>query len=256
MKTMGKLTYGVLVAAASFMAEERVLAQEDFPVLPVEMFACNFTGTNDIGDLDRPFADFNAWADEQGIDDLTIYLLTPQFFSEEFEYDVLGLNIWPDGAAFGRGNARMASDPDALAGFEGVVECAAHSMYALVGVKPPEQEVTTGGLFEFSNCTMKGNRSDDEGVAAIATVVNEIFGPWNAGDAHAAFFNIAGLAPDTAYQFKWVTYYPSYESLGSIFDHFVSEGAVQTAGAILDPVMDCDSSRVYSTTVMRTADEE
>ncbi|HUF72472.1 MAG TPA: hypothetical protein VMR74_06200 [Gammaproteobacteria bacterium] len=205
-----------------------------------------------MADLNDAFDDYNAWADENGINDLTIYLLTPNFYSEDFEFDVIGLNFWPTGAAFGSGNARMAGDPDSLASFDGVVDCAAHSLYALVGVKPPTQDPQTGGLFEFTDCTMQGGRSNDEGIAAVAAA-SQLFSQWNLNDAHAAMFNIAGLPPDTSYQFKWVTYYPSYETWGSLFDNIVTGGHVQTLGAMLDPVMRCNSSRIYSTSVMRTA---
>ena len=248
MKIFAKLTVSICFFAFTLSAG----AQEEAPVLPVEMFACNFAGTSDMGDLDRSFAEFNAWADDNGIDDLTMFRLTPVFFSDEFEFDVLGLNIWPDGAAFARGNSAIAGDADALTAFEGVVDCAAHSLYALVGVKPPESDVQDGGLFEFSNCSMKGNRSNDEGIAAVAAV-SQLFGRWNINDAHAALFNLAGLPSDASYQFKWVTYYPSYESWGALFDGIIGDGAVPEIGALIDPVMQCDSSRIYSASVMRMA---
>jgi hypothetical protein len=196
MKTLARLALAFVFVTAGLSAQ----AQEEFPVLPVEIFACNFVGTSDMNDLNAAFDDFNAWADSNGIDDLTIYLLTPNFFSVDFEFDLIGLNIWPDGAAFGSGNASMAGDPDALASFEGVVDCAAHSLYALVGVKPPMQDPQSGGLFEFTDCTMQGNRSTDEGIAAVAAA-SELFSQWNLNDAHAAMFNIAGLPLDTSYQF-------------------------------------------------------
>ena len=251
MKILGNFFIGFLLCTAGLSAQ----AQEAPPVLPVEIYACSYVGTSDLGDVERSFDELNEWADENGIDDLTIYMLTPSFYSADNEYDVLSFNIWPDGAAFGSGNAQMSDDPDAAGFFAGVVDCAAHSMYALVGVKPPEQDVQSGGLWEFTNCTMKGNRSTDEGVAAV-TAVGQLFDRYNVNDAHAALFNIAGLPLDTSYQFKWVTYYPSYESWGSLFDGVVSDGAVQEIGAIVDPVMQCDSSRIYSGAVMRTAAAE
>lgn len=251
MKALRNFVIGGLL----FMAGLPAYAQQEVPVLPVEIFACNFVGDSDMSDLNRSFRAFNTWADQNGIDDLTIYLLTPSYFSEDVDYDIIGLNIWPDGSAFGRGNAQMSSDPDSLSSFNGVVDCAAHSLYALVGVKPPVEEPQSGGMFEFSNCTMKGNRSNDEGIAAVAAA-SEFFGQWNLNDAHAALFNIAGLPSDTSFQFKWITYYPSYETFGSLFDHMVNENGVQTLGAMLDPVMQCDSSRFYNTTVMRMAAEE
>ena len=250
MKALCKLAIGLAFAMAGLSAQ----AQQDFPVLPTEIYACNYINGSDRADLNRSFAQFNEWADEAGISDLTSYLLTPSYYSEDVDYDFIGLNIWPNGAAFGGGNGAISRDPDAFAGFTDVVQCPSHALYALVGVKPPAQEIQSGGLFEFSNCTMKGNRSGDEGVAAVAAA-SQLFSQWNLNDAHAVFFNIAGLPSNTSYQFKWVTYYPSYEAWGSLYDHIVNEGAIQTLGAMLDPVMQCDSSRIYETTVMRMAAE-
>jgi len=249
MKAIAKLAIGCLFSMAGLYAH----AQQEVPVLPVDIFACNYANGSDRADLNRAFGEFNSWADSNGITNLSIYLLTPSYYSDDFEYDFIGLNIWEDGASFGGGSGAMSGDPDSLEPFEGVVDCSSHALYALVGIKPPVEEPVSGGLFEFSNCTMKGNRSNDEGVAAV-TAASEFFSQWNLNDAHAALFNIAGLASDTSYQFKWVTYYPSWQTWGSLFDHMVNEGGVQTLGAMLDPVMQCDSSRMYETSVMRMPD--
>lgn len=219
-------------------------------MLPTELFICNYVNGSGMDDLSDAFDSFNAWADDQGIDDLTIFVLTPGFFSEDVDYDVVGMNIWPDGAAFGSGNAAISGDPDALASFEDVVECSAHALYALVGVEPPVEDPQTGGLFEFSNCTMRGNRSNDEGIATVAAAA-ALFDRWNVNDAHAALFNLAGLPADTAYNFKWLTYYPSFESWGALFDGIVGDDAIAEVDATIGPMMQCDSSRIYGTTVMR-----
>jgi len=251
MKILGKLFIGFLFCTAGLLAQ----AQEAPPVLPVELYGCSLAGTSDMGDVEGSFDELNEWADERGIDDLTIYQLTPSFVSADNEFDVISFNIWPDGAAFGSGNAAFADDPDAAGFFTGVLDCPAHALYALVGVKPPQQDTQSGGQWEFTNCTMKGNRSTDEGVAA-ATAVAELFNRYNINDAQAVLFNIAGEALDTSYDFKWITYYPSIEAWGSLFDGVVGDGAVQEIGAIVDPVMECDSSRIYNGTVIRTAAAE
>lgn len=253
MRSLANLSFGFLIGMAAITAEAQ--APDDFAVLPVDTFICNFAGTSDMGDLQDAFDEFNAWADAETISDLTIYLLTPSFYSEDITYDIVGFNIWGSGASFGSGNTAMSGDPDSLAPFEGVVECSSHSLYALVGVKPPVQDPQSGSLWEVSNCTMKGNRSTDEGVAAVAAA-SQLFAQWNLNDAHAALFNISGLPSDTSYDFKWLTYYPSYDTFGSLFDNLVNSGSVQTLGAMLDPVMDCDSSRMYNMTLMREATTE
>jgi hypothetical protein len=251
MKSLGRLFLAFWLTTAALPA----LAQEDPPVLPTEIFVCNFVGDSDMDDLNRAFNTFNAWADRQGIEDLSIFLLTPNFYSDELEFDVLGLNIWPTGAAFGGGNQKISADPNSIAAFEGVVDCNGHSWNALVGVKPPTVHVANDGLFEFSDCTLHGNRSNDEGIAAVVGA-SLVFDKWNLNDAHGVLFNISGGPAELNYQFKWITYYPSYETLGTLFDHMVNDGGLQALGALIEPVMQCNSSRIYSTTVMRTAVEE
>ena len=73
---------------------------------------------------------------------------------------------------------------------------------------------------------------------------------WNVGDAHGVMFPVAGENPDAAFDFKWISFYPSMKEYGEVFDHYVS-GAVQSAAAIVDPVMDCNISRIYSIGLMR-----
>ena len=250
MKKLAGLAFGSIL----FAAGHSVQAQEEVPVLPTEIYTCNFVGTSDMGDMMDAMDDFNAWADANGITDLTIYLLTPNYYSDEVDYDLVGLNVWPDGAAFGTGSDQIGADPDALAPFEGVVDCQGHALYALVGVKPPTVDVADGGLFEFSNCTMRGNRNGNEGIGAVAAA-SQLFSQWNLNDAHAAFFNLAGLPNGTSYDFKWVTYYPSYKAYGSLFDHIVGENQIDTLNNMINPIMACDSSRLYSTTVVREAAE-
>ena len=63
-----------------------------------------------------------------------------------------------------------------------------------------------------------------------------------------------GKAPDAGFDFKWVSYYPSMKAYGAVFDHYVA-GGVQAAAAIVDPVMDCNISRIYSVSVMRESED-
>ena len=248
MKNLGVFFCASLMALAGSAA----FSQEDFPVLPIEMFGCNYQSGQNLGDLDSPSETFNEWADEEGITDLTSLTLSPHFFSPDLPYDVIGMDIWENGAALGEGVASIASDPSSVSEFNEVVDCPAHGLYALVGVKPPEEGLVDGGLFEFSDCTVRRNRSADEGIGAVAAI-GDLMAPWNVGDAHGVLFPVAGETPDADYTFKWVTYYPSAQAFGTVFDEYAS-GAVQTAGSIIDPVMECDISRMYDVTVMREAE--
>jgi hypothetical protein len=202
--------------------------------------------------MQAPFDTFNDWADDNGITELTSLILMPAFVSAESEFDVFGMDIWETGVGMGSGVSQMMSDEDALADFDDVVACPGHALYALVGVKPPaEGQSIDGGLFEFTDCTLRTTRSPEEGIAAAAAV-GEMWSEWNVGDAHGVMFPAAGEAPDAEFDFKWVSFYASVKEYGEVFDHYAA-GAVQSAAAIVDPVMDCNISRIYSIGLMREA---
>jgi len=249
MKHLGIFFFGSLMALTGSAA----FAQDDFPVLPIEMFGCSYLSGQGLSDLGSPSDTFNEWADGAGITDLTSVVLSPHFFSAELEYDVIGMDIWESGAALGEGVASIGSDPDSVSEFNEVVDCSAHALFALVGIQPPPDGLADGGLFEFSDCTVRANRSADEGIDAVVAIT-EMMSPWTVGDAHGVLFPVAGETPDVDYTFKWITYYPSAQAFGTVFDRYAS-GAVQTAGSIIDPVMECDISRMYDVQVIREAQE-
>jgi hypothetical protein len=245
MSNLKAMAIGALVAVASLGG---AAAQEGPPVLPVELFLCNYRPGNDAGDLERVNTAYNRWADSRNLNSITSLVLTPSYHSDQLEYDVIGMDIWENGAAMGRGSAMMRSPGSPIPDFDEVVDCPAHQMFALVGIKPPPGESDTA-IFEFSNCTVKENRSADDGIAAVGAVA-QMWTDWNVGDAHAVLFPVAGEAGDATYTFKWITRYPSYEAYGSVFDHYAA-GAVAAAERIISPVMTCDSSRIYDATTIR-----
>jgi hypothetical protein len=231
---------------------QAVIAQDaqDPEVLPVEAYICHFRDGMDNSHIDEANGAFNRWADSAGLTGLTALMLTPTFYSSELEADIVGMDIWQNGAAMGNGVAKIASDPDSVAAYEKAVDCSAHQFFALIGVKPPSGDLTDGGMMSFQNCKLNQTRSMDDAIAT-ATAVSELEGAWNLGDAHALLVPVAGETSDADYDFKWVSYYPSVQAFGSLFDHYAA-GAVQTVEQMVDPVMACDSSRMYSVTVART----
>jgi hypothetical protein len=251
MKHQTTAFFGALLAVAGFQAQ----AQEEFPVLPVEMFGCTWQSGQNMSDLDSANDTFNEWADGAGITDLTSLVLTPHYFSSEQQYEVIGMDIWNTGAALGSGVGQIMANPDAVADYDEVVACDAHAIYALVGVKPPaEGQSIDGGMFEFTDCTIRANHSPEDGIATVATI-GGLWTPWNVGDAHGVMFPVSGETPDADYTFKWITFYPSMEAYGAVFDHYV-EGFVVQAGAIISPVMQCNNSRMYDLSIVREAQDQ
>lgn len=224
-------------------------AQQQGPVvLPAEIFLCNYTEGSDVGDLNAVNKTYNAWADKNGLKSITSLLLTPHFYSNELEYDVVGMDIWASGAAMGSGLGQMMAPGSPIPDYDKVVNCPAHQFFALVGIKPPQGEGEPA-VFEVADCTVKANRSTDDGIAAL-TAVTQLWAGWGVGDAHAALIPVAGETGDANYTFKWLVGYPSWAAFGSVFEHYAG-GAVAEAAQITDNVMQCNSARMYDVTAIR-----
>lgn len=242
----------VCAACAALFAFSGVSAQEAAPpLLPVELFICNFKAGNDFADLERANADFNKWADANGLTGLTSYVLTPVFHSDELTADVIGMDIWNNGEAMGEGGASIAADPDSVAGYNDVLDCGAHQLFVLVGTKPPSEGlIKDGSTFQFTNCTLMENRSGGDAIQAAMAWGNAT-AEAGISDAQALLFPAAGESSTADYSFKWITAGPSMQAFGRSIDQFLSGGLLQTRGNIVRDLMTCDSQRVYSTSVVR-----
>ena len=201
--------------------------------------------------------DLNAWMDERNLNNFNISTLVPIFTSEAFTYDVLFFNCWVDGSAMGQ-NLAAFSDPDsgdALEGFSSVVNCSSTTAFAGILLQPPG-ESRNGGPMQFFNCTVKENRTVGEGIAAInAWAQAGAESDTDFGTGHAVLLPIAGENPSATYNFKWLVLFESFQAYGDSLDALFAPGG-PALGDIIDPVMDCDSARVYNQILNRQAQED
>lgn len=246
MKKLSGIPAGIILAAAGLGSASA--QNQEPPVLPVQVFACNYVAGNDVDDLNAVNDDYNEWADSNGLDSVTSLVLTPNFRSAELEYDVFGMDIWQSGAAMGSGMTQLMAPGSPIPDYDDVVSCPEHQLFALVGIKPPPGP-SEHAVFEVADCTVKDNRTANDGIAAV-TAVTELWADWDVGDAHAVLFPAAGETSDADYTFKWLTRYPSWEAYGAVFDHYAAGAVAQTA-QILGNVLQCDSSRLYDVASIR-----
>ena len=243
----------ILIGACLASVFSAAIAQEDMTALPVEMFGCTFKDEMGMADIERANRSFNNWADRNDVNSVSSLMLTPHFFSPDQEFELIGMDIWESGADMGAGVTKLMADDSAVEDYVAALDCPAHALFALVGIKPPQGD-PQGGLLEFTDCTLRADHSADDGIAA-ATAIANMMTPWGLNDAHAVLFPVSGESPDADYTFKWITYYPSVAAFGGVFDHFAA-GAAREAGAIVDPVMSCNNSRMYDVSTVRTAGED
>lgn len=251
MKKISCLSFGAACAVIFWFSGAS--AQEQLPLLPVELFICNFQDGSDFADLQGASDDFNEWADANGLADLTTYMLTPVFYSGELTADVIGMNIWNSGAAMGDGSASIVADEDSVAAYNEILDCGAHQLFVLAGTKPPSEGlIDDGSLFQFTNCTLRDNRNGGDGIQA-ARVWGNATAEAGITDAQALLFPAAGESSQADYSFKWITVVPSIEAFGRSIDQFLNGGLLQTRANIMRDLATCDSQRIYNTIVVREA---
>lgn len=255
MKSLVNLCAGVCLSAVLFIAPSAVQAQQAPD--PLEIVTCNFINGSDAGDLEAPMSDLNEWMDEHNLNNFNISTLTPVFTSNAFEYDFLFFNRWIDGNALGQ-NMTAFFGPDggdALAGFADVVDCSSTTAFAAVLIDAPATS-RNGGPIQFFNCTARENRTVGEAIGAINTWVEaEVDTNAASGAGHAVLFPIAGENPAATYDFKWVVLFESFQAYGDSLDDLFAPGGPSLADTI-DPVMDCDSARLYNQVINRSAQAE
>ena len=239
---------------AAVLSTQPAIAQPQQPPGIVEIVACNFINDSGVADLARPMNSLNAWADKQGMNDINVTTLTPVYTSDAFTYDFLLMNRWPSAGAMGRGLAAFfgPNGGDAVADFAGVVDCSATTVFAAILLRAPG-DARNGGPIQFFNCTVKENRTVGDGIGAINAWAEASGGRYGAG--HAVLIPLAGENPDATYSFKWIVLHESFENYGDSLGALLGPGAPQL-GNIIQPVMDCDSARVYNQVINRRIQAE
>jgi hypothetical protein len=252
MKALTGACMGVLLAAG--LPIQPAVAQPQQPPGIIEIVGCNFINDSSGADLARPMNSFNAWADEHDIDDFNVSTLVPIFTSDAFTYDVLFMNRWPNASAMGRGLAAFygPDGDDSIADFNSVVDCSSTTVFAAILLQPPG-EARDGGPIQFFNCTVKENRTVGDGIGAINAWAEAAGDTYGAG--HGVLIPLAGENPEATYSFKWVVLHESFENYGDSLGALFGGGGPQL-GNIIEPVMDCDSARVYSQIVNRRIQAE
>jgi hypothetical protein len=251
-----RTAFRVLCILAPFVLATPLSAQEEAaqatPI--VEIFGCNYKGTNDTADLQAVTARWSAWADRVNMNDYTAFLATPYLHSDQLTYDVLWLGSWPSGTAMGASEAVWFAEGGVLEDqFNAVVDCSAHVQYAELVLGAPEGPTPEAPVVAFSDCTVHEGRTADEAITAlgqwreylVANGVNEF---------NAVFFPIAGEEPDAEYSFKSIEGYETIQSYGRALD-VITRGGYVRAEELFGRLLDCDSPRVYLFDLIRAAAE-
>ena len=245
------------IAAASLSLSALTQAQGEMPTLgSVEGWGCNMNDGQSMNDLMKVVDDWNEWSDDQGISTYTAWVLNPIFNANA---DFVGDSIWfgysPSFTEMGKTLQTWATEGRKLnERFNEVWSCSSHSEYATLLVRPPS-EGPSSAVVSFSDCTLNEGVTPPDLMAAAAK--------WNAyldqSDVTAAIayhFPGHGNPQDMTADMKVSIWRPNLESYGRDADLYVNGGGLQASQAIFGDVMSCDSSRMYSATLVRSGAPE
>lgn len=221
--------------------------EDGFKVIPVDMYACSYKDQKGPEDLDAHAKKFNKWADAKGIDDISIWTLTPYYFGpgENSSFDFIWMAAGKTAVAMGKTHDTWIAENDGLQEEANkFADCAGHSNFASVNYKPtPAGETPENALITFSDCNFK------EG--ATFNALGEAMGAWSdylvddgseAGIFH--WYPVYGGGGET-FDFKWIESHRNFETLGVDFESFGNGRGFEKHGELLQPLINCDAARVY-----------
>jgi hypothetical protein len=237
----------VLAGVAPALAAE---AEAGMSIRPMELYGCEFRDGMGLSDLEKVTASWNAWMDSSGQHDYWAYILVPFFHSAELEYEVLWAGGWPTGVAMAKGLERWVTEGGALAAdFDKVVDCDALVNFAVMDLQPPGPPAASGPV-TFSNCKVEEGRKTSDALEAVSAWV--AYEKEQGVDAdHFILFPAFGESSDADYSFKWVSI-STWAEFGKSYDQYGNGGGYRKAGELFEGLLDCDSSRVYVSTRVRT----
>ncbi len=232
-----------------------VLAQEgDEPsVFPMETFTCNYKEGKDADDIAKVNKKWNAWTDKSAVPEYAAWMIEPYFVSGDIEFDLGWIGGWPDGNAMGKSLQEWADKGSELSAAYGeVLDCNSHSNFAAMVIKPAEA-INDTSLVAFSDCKVAEGHTMDQTVMALSEWGQYLAETGHDGGA-VILFPAFGVG-DIDYDFKWMRTYDSFETFGKAYEQFGNGGGYQKSSAMLDGLMSCDVSRLYTVEVVRNVPE-
>jgi hypothetical protein len=248
------LASGGFILAAGLNTAVAQDDDDDDGAAAVEVYTCNYADGKGPADLDKVVANWNKWADDQGVSDYSAWTLTPFYSSPEQEFDVIWMGVTETGEGMGAAQDSWLANGGAMqAEFDSVSPCNAHSMFAAVQFKdPPDREDPSSVVISFSDCTIGDGKSFSEDVAPALKAWGEFRAGHGSTAGHWVFFPVYGGGGEE-YDFKSVTSNSNYAAAGADFDNYDPAKAREIFPR---GMLDCDSSRSYIATNRRMAESD
>ncbi len=229
--------------------------EDGFKVIPVDMYACSYKDQTGPDDLDAYAKNFNKWADDKGMDDVSVWTLTPYYFGpgDNSTFDFIWMIAGKSAVALGKTHDTWLAENDGLQEEANkFADCSGHSNFASVNHKPtPAGKTPEDSVLTFSDCNY------DEG--ATFEGLSAAMGAWSkhlvdkgseAGIFH--WYPVYGGGGEK-FDFKWIEAHRNFEAMGVDYDDYATGRGFETYGELLRPLVTCDAARVYRATSRRFA---
>lgn len=243
-----------MLCAGSVFADEH--EGDELEWFPVEAFACNFKDGAGREDLDEVVAEWNEWMDANGHGTYFAITMWPEFFGER-AFDFAWLGAWSNANEMGKGLHSWTTEGGEVgAKFGEIIDCGSRTQFATAQLKPSGGEDDDGSfILSFSDCSF---REDGGGMEAYLAAQEE----WNAyADEHGfrysqyMMFPIYGENVEADYDFKSVSSEADYMAFGDNWQ-LMADGHYSKSSELFEPVLDCDSARVYQAYIQREMAED
>jgi len=217
---------------------------------PVQTYTCNYNDGKGPADLDAAIGKYTAFLDEIGDEDYFAMTVTPRFHGPD-TFDVGWLGTWPDGDAMGAGlDVWVNAGSEYAQAFGEVVTCDSHSMYASTELKaPPEGPPPDRIVLAFSDCNVPNPDDWENLMAALGQWVAHMESRGYEAGEWMMFPVLGGGGAE--YDFKHVTAWDSYSTMGMEFEMYGTGGDWMKHGELTGDMLQCDDARVYDGRIVR-----
>lgn len=220
---------------------------DDFKVVPVDLYACTYNEEKGPEDLDTYAARFNTWADSKGLNEVSVWTLTPYYYGpgDNADFDFIWMIAGKTAVALGKTHQMWVTADDGLAKMAAeIADCSGHSNFASINYKPtPEGRTPEDSLLTFSDCRYEDGASFEElGAAMDEWSSYQAENGSEAGIFH--WYPVYGGGGEK-FDFKWLEAHAGFEAMGSDYELYGNGRGYKKYGELVRPLIECDAARVY-----------
>ena len=257
---MSRLIITILSAGViTLVSASCVKAQDDDRLakfVPTELWACNYNEGQGPDDLDVVAGKWNAYMDENEADAYLAWTLTPQYFTDEQDFDVLWLGAWENGNEMGQGRDNYhATGGVIMAEFGKALDCGAHLGFVSRAFKlPPDDDAgpSNTGVITFTDCVIEEGATYDTVVAGLSAWA-KVLGDDGSEGAIYQWWPVYGGGGETTLDFKLLGVHANHASLGADLERLGNGELWRKRMELVGDQFDCDVLRVYDARLRRAA---